>query len=105
MSINKAKRAQTKIPKLLLKIEKMVHNWEDARNTDTFLFMQNPRRTIFANLMIGISRGVGFVIGVSIIGAVAVTVIGWVLARFVTVPIIGEYIAIIVRSVQEYLGN
>jgi len=83
----------------------MANNWEEAQNTDTYLFFKNPKKAIWANLSIGISRGVGFVLGVSIIGVLVSMIIGWLLARFVTIPIIGEYIAIIVQSVQEYLSK
>jgi len=91
--------------KMLHKIDRLIHNWEDAKNTDTYIFLSSPRKAIWANIMIGVSRGVGFVIGVSIIGVIVTTVLGALLSKFVTIPIIGQFIAVIVKSVQEYLGK
>ncbi len=91
--------------KVLLKLERLVEAWEEARHTDTILFFQKPIRVIWANLVIGISRGVGFVLGVSVVGVLVVTLLGWVLSRFVSLPIIGQYIAKIVEYVQHYLSN
>lgn len=91
--------------RILSKLEKLINNWEEAKNTDTFIFLSHPRKAIWANIVIGISRGVGFVIGVSIISVVVLTLLGWLLSHFVTIPVIGEFIAIIVKHVQEYLEN
>ncbi len=91
--------------KTIVKLERLIENWEEARHTDTAHFFKKPFRVIWANLVIGISRGVGFVLGVSIIGAVAVAILGWVLGKFVSLPIIGQYIATIVEYVQQYLSN
>ena len=96
---------QSRLPKILIKIEDLIQNWEEAKMTDTYLFFSNPKKAIWANMLIGISRGVGFVIGVSIIGVIVVTIIGSILSHFVTIPVIGEFIAMLVKSVQEYLGN
>ncbi len=91
--------------KILLKLEKLIDKWEEARVTDTHIFLTNPKKAIWANIIIGISRGVGFVLGVSIIGGIVLTIIGSVLSKFASVPLIGEYIAMIVQQVQEYLKN
>ena len=91
--------------RLLVKLERLINRWEGAKNTDTYLFIKNPRKAIWANLIIGISRGVGFVLGVSSVGVIVTAIIGWVFSYFVTIPVIGEFIATIVKSVQEYLRN
>ena len=102
---NRTIHSAPKISKMLIKLERMINNWEEAKNTDTYIFLSHPKRAIWANMIIGVSRGVGFVIGVSIISVVLLTILGSLLSHFVTIPIIGEFIALIVESVQEYLGN
>ncbi len=92
-------------PKILRQLEKLINRWEDAKNTDTLFFLSNPKRAIIANIMIGLARGIGFVFGVSFIGVLLITVIGSVLSHFVSIPIIGEFIGLIVKQVQDYLGN
>ena len=99
------KKDTLKSYKILFKLEKMITNWENAKNTDTYIFLSHPGKAIWANIVIGISRGVGFVIGVSIIGVIVLTILGSVLSNFVTIPIIGEFVAMIIKHVQEYLGN
>jgi len=95
----------TKAYKLLFKVEKLINNWEKAKSTDTYIFLSQPGKAIWANIVIGISRGVGFVIGVSIVGVIILTLLGSVLSHFVTVPVIGEFVAMIIEHVQKYLGD
>lgn len=91
------------LSKVLFKLDKLIDNWEQARTTDTAHFLARPLKAIWINMVIGISRGVGFVIGVSVVGAVFIGLMGWLLSKFVSLPIIGKYIAIIVELVQHYL--
>ena len=98
-------RNKLKYSKFILKLEKMISNWEDAKATDTHLFINHPFKTIWANIVIGVSRGVGFVFGVAVVGAILLTILGWIMSKFVSFPLVGEYIAIIVKHVQEYLGK
>ena len=102
---NKISHTNPHYSKLFRKLEKMIDRWEEAKMTDTYIFLSNPRKTIWANIVIGISRGVGFVIGVSIIGVFVLTILGSILSKFVTVPVLGEFIALVVEHVQNYLGN
>ena len=99
------KRKRVSAPKILLRLEKLIDRWEDARNTDTLIFLMNPKKAIWANIIIGLTRGIGFLLGVSFIGVLIITIIGSVLSHFVSIPIIGEFIGIIVKQVQDYLGN
>lgn len=105
--IKKEKRITSapNLVKIVTKIEKLINNWEEAKITDTYIFLSHPKKAIWANIIIGVSRGVGFVIGVSIISVIILTILGSVLSHFVTIPVIGEFIAVIVKNVQEYLGN
>jgi hypothetical protein len=95
----------SKHQKMLNKLDRLIENWEEARNTDTALFFRRPAQVIRANLVIGISRGIGFVLGASIFGAIALTILGWILSRFVSLPIIGKYVAMIIANAQHYLTN
>ena len=108
--IKKQPLPQSHIPtrkrrKLQRKTEKIVTKWSAARITDTYMFLKRPWKTIWANVIVGISRGVGFVIGVSIIGVLLITLIANLLSQFVSIPVIGEFSALIVKSVQTYLKN
>ncbi len=108
--IKKLSSPQSHLPtrkrrKLQGNAEKIVSKWSAARITDTYMFLKRPWKTIWANVIVGVSRGVGFVIGVSIIGVLLITLIANILSKFVSIPVIGEFIALIVKNVQTYLKN
>lgn len=63
--------------------------------------LNNPRRYLFINLAAGVARGFGIALGFSILGALGL----WIMQRLVVlkIPIIGDFIAEIVRIVQNQL--
>ncbi|MBL0388755.1 hypothetical protein JJB07_19320 [Tumebacillus sp. ITR2] len=63
--------------------------------------MQRPRRLIFLNLISGISRGVGIAIGFTVIAAVILYILQKV--AVLNLPIIGDFIADLVRIVDAQL--
>lgn len=60
-----------------VKIDDLLHNYA------------NPKRLIFVNVLAGLARGLGLTIGTAIILAIS----GYILNKFISLPIIGEYIA------------
>lgn len=85
-----------KISEISTKIEKM--------NLAEYVeFMETPRRVLYANFLAGIARGFGFAIGATVLAALFL----YVLSRTVelNLPIIGKFIAEIVKIVHEQLGR
>ncbi|MDI6638701.1 MAG: hypothetical protein PWR07_228 [Bacillota bacterium] len=64
-------------------------------------FLRNPRRIIYVNFLGGLARGFGIGIGATVLAAVFLLV----LSRLVqlNLPVIGRFIAEIVRIVSEHL--
>lgn len=64
-------------------------------------FLRNPRRVIYVNFLGGLARGFGIGIGATVLAAVFLLV----LSRLVqlNLPVIGRFIAEIVRIVSEHL--
>ena len=60
-------------------------------------FYQNRHKVYGMNFMRGLFFGFGALIG----GTLVVTVVVWFLGRFVTVPLIGEYIRQIIEVIQN----
>jgi hypothetical protein len=61
-------------------------------------YMRNPWRIIWANLLAGIFRGLGFVIGATVVLAITV----WILVRVLgNLPIVGEWF----QNVGEFVQN
>jgi hypothetical protein len=65
--------------------------------------MQRPWRLIYLNTVAGIFRGVGIALGVTIITTLLVWFLNWLGA--LELPIIGDYIADLVHTVQKQLEN
>lgn len=64
-------------------------------------FLRNPRRIIYVNFLGGLARGFGIGIGATVLAAVFLLI----LSRLVqlNLPVIGRFIAEIVRIVSEHL--
>ncbi|MGE5571961.1 MAG: DUF5665 domain-containing protein [Bacillota bacterium] len=64
-------------------------------------FLRNPRRIIYVNFLGGLARGFGIGIGATVLAAVFLLVLSR-LVQF-NLPVIGRFIAEIVRIVSDHL--
>ncbi|MGG1442989.1 DUF5665 domain-containing protein [Brevibacillus laterosporus] len=71
---------------------------EDIRFADIVLNYTTPRRLIWTNFVAGLARGLGLTIGTAIVLAL----LGSLLSKFLSIPIIGDYIKEIIAYVQSY---
>lgn len=83
------------------RIDQLAANMEKAQVAEYVNLMQRPWKLILKNLLAGLSRGVGYAIGLSVFAATIVYILQWVGA--LNLPIVGDYIADIVRVVQKQL--
>jgi hypothetical protein len=74
---------------------------ERANLAEFMNLLQNPARLIFLNFLSGLARGFGIAIGVTIIAGLFVGLLTN-LAKL-NLPIIGRYIADLVKIVQQQL--
>lgn len=51
------------------------------------LYLKSPWRIIWSNLLGGVFRGLGIIIGMTVVFAILI----WLLGKFVNFPLIGEY--------------
>lgn len=65
---------------------------------DALYSLTSPRRVIWMNFLAGISRGLGITIGATIVFFVVVAI----LRHFVTLPVIGKFIAQILDFVDAH---
>ncbi|OQA91357.1 MAG: hypothetical protein BWY26_01015 [Elusimicrobia bacterium ADurb.Bin231] len=85
-------------------IKKVVEPVRDIFATgfeDVIRFVKKPWRLIWINFLIGIARGLGFFLGVTILGACILVALN----KMVDLPVLGKHIANIVNAVQEQLAN
>ncbi len=89
------------IRRLNEKIDELSVNMEKMKLAEYIEMMENPRRLLYMNFMMGLVRGFGMAIGFTILAALVV----WFMQRLVVLnlPLIGDFIADIVRLVQYEL--
>lgn len=84
-----------KVTAVLDKMERnKIHEYVDLIN--------NKKKLVMINIIIGISRGFGTVIGVTIVAAIFIYILQQIIS--LGVPVIGDFIAEIVKIVQENLN-
>ncbi|MCL6639200.1 MAG: DUF5665 domain-containing protein, partial [Firmicutes bacterium] len=64
--------------------------------------LDNPRRLLYVNFLAGLARGVGIAVGFTILGAVVLYILRMLVV--LNLPLVGGFIAEIVRMVQLKLG-
>lgn len=86
---------------LFKKLRSVENKLERANLTEFMQLIQNPIRLIFLNFISGLARGFGIAIGLTIIAGL----FGIFLSRLASLnlPIIGQYIAELVRIVNQNL--
>lgn len=87
---------QDKIDELALGMEKM-------KLAEYVRLLENPRRLMYVNFIAGLARGVGIAVGFTILGAVVLYFLR-ILVMW-NLPLIGDFIAEIVRMVQLNIGH
>lgn len=85
------------------KIDKISYNLHCSEIAEYVQLMNSPRKLIFKNVLAGVSRGVGIAIGFTFFLATLMYVLRTLGA--LNLPIIGDYIADIVKVVQAQLDN
>jgi hypothetical protein len=68
-------------------------------------FKKTPYKMIWINLVLGVARGVGFILGLSFIGAVVISILASILSGMLEIPVIGQFVAEIIKSAEQYLKN
>ena len=69
--------------------------------------LKRPWRLMWTNFLVGMARGTGIAVGISIVGAIVVSLIYILLKKIVTLPLVGEFVADIVDAVRDQMqrGN
>lgn len=93
---------QIGVQRLLSKrIQKLSQDIERFNIAEYLNLINSPRRFLAINFVGGIARGVGFALGATVFAALVI----YFLQRIVVLnlPLIGDFIADLVRIVQEHL--
>lgn len=87
---------QARITDLAVKIEKM-------KLAEYVQLLNNPWRLLYINFIAGIGRGFGIAVGFTILGAVVLYILKYLV--LLNLPWIGGFIAEIVQMVQLKVGS
>ncbi|KXG75543.1 hypothetical protein AN618_18210 [Fervidicola ferrireducens] len=90
------------IRELCLKIDELSVKIEKLNLSEYLELFRNPRRLLYLNFLAGVARGFGMAVGFTLLGALAL----YILQRVVilNLPLIGDFIAELVRIVQDELS-
>lgn len=72
-----------------------------AQNTELqeiVAYLHSPWRIVWTNFLSGILRGLGLIVGMTLVFAFAL----WLIAIFVDFPLIGEYVQQVQTKLKEY---
>lgn len=84
------------------KLDQLSIYMEKMKLAEYVNLLHNPKRLIWVNFIAGIARGFGIAVGFTLLGAIAIII----LQRLVglNLPLVGDFIAELVRYVQESKG-
>lgn len=88
-----------KVEKLQNILEKIVIYIEKINMKEYIELIQSPKRLIYLSLLSGVFRGLGMAIGMTILFAILL----YILHKLVALPVIGSFVAEIVRIVTQEL--
>jgi hypothetical protein len=85
------------------KIEELSIHIEKLNLAEYLEVLRNPNRLIYTNFLAGIARGLGMAVGFTLLGALVVYILQHLM--LLRLPLIGDFIADIVKIVQDELNT
>ena len=82
-------------------VAKLVQEFEKFNIAEYLILLNNPRRFFWLNFLGGVARGLGVALGATVVAAILISILQRVVV--LNLPIIGDYIAEIVRIVQDQM--
>lgn len=78
-------------------LDRIVTIFDQVGFSEFVMYLKSPRRIIFWNFIAGMFRGLGIVVGMTIVVAGLV----WVMSKMVDFPLIGEYFEDILKILEN----
>jgi len=85
------------------RVRELAVNMEKMKLAEYVDLLENPLRLLYINFISGIARGLGVAVGFAILGAIMVLILQKLVS--LNLPLIGDFIADLVRIVQIQLGK
>lgn len=93
--------AKTPGQKILFELQRLSENIEKFKLAEYIELLNSPRRYIWQNFLGGLARGLGIAVGFTVLGAVVIMLLRKLM--YLNLPLIGDFIADIVLTVQQNL--
>ncbi|RLD18468.1 MAG: hypothetical protein DRI36_01365 [Caldiserica bacterium] len=94
---------------LIEKIASKVKNYAVAEWNEIIRFVRRPWRLLLVNFLLGLLRGIGFFLGMTIVGAVVVALLIGIFKPFINkvaqlnIPVISNFLAKLIKEIQNNL--
>lgn len=85
------------------RVRELAVNMEKMKLAEYVDLLENPYKLLYINFISGIARGLGIAIGFAILGAILVLILQRLVA--LNLPVIGDFIADLVKIVMVQLGT
>lgn len=85
------------------RVRLLAERTEKANIAEYVSLLQRPSRLLWLNFIAGTARGVGIAFGFTVLGAMLIMIIRWL--GLLNLPVIGGFVADIVRIVQQDLSR
>lgn len=96
-----AKATLAEMQDVLSRLERIAIQVEQSKLHEYVNYLENPRQLIRINLFMGIARGFGFAVGLTVLSAVVIYIFQWVIRM--NLPLISKFVADIFYLANQYL--
>ena len=79
-------------------IERLTDTLERMHLDDYLEYVSNRRRMILNNLLYGAVRGLGFTLGFTVLGALVVVLLRYLVVE--NIPVIGDFLAEVIHAIE-----
>ncbi len=79
-------------------VQRLTDTLERMHMDEYLEYVSNRRRMLASNLLYGMMRGLGFAIGFSVLGAVAIVLLKNLVSE--NIPVIGKFIAEVIHAIE-----
>ena len=86
---------------LIEKIEELVQSMEKYNIAEYIQMLNDPKKYFWVNFLAGVIRGLGIAVGMTILGAIVIYFLQQLVV--LNLPLIGDFIAEVVKIVQQHL--
>lgn len=93
--------SEEKTTDMTQRLEAFALRMEQSRIAEYMNYLENPRRLIWLNLLMGLARGFGFAIGLGLLSAVAIYILQLVVRM--NLPLISDFLVDILQQANEYM--